>query len=189
MKGQPLIRQSELAVEGLHNVANALAALALGSLAGLDRKKMCKALKKYKGLEHRMQKIAQIRGVTWINDSKATNIGACIAALAGYQEKVVLIAGGDAKGADMSLLVSTIKAKAKCVVLIGKDAYMIETAINSAVPSHKVASLEDAVILAAKIAEEGDSVLLSPACASLDQFKNYQERGDKFTAAVMGLAA
>lgn len=186
---KPLMQQSELPVEGIHNVANALAALALGANAGFDEEAMCLALKSYHGLDHRMQKVAQIKGVTWVNDSKATNIGACIAALEGYQKKVVLIAGGDAKGADMNLLASAIKAKAKCVVLMGKDANVIETALNSSVPSHQVTSIEEAVKFAAMIAEDGDSVLLSPACASIDQYKNYQERGDKFTAAVMELAA
>jgi UDP-N-acetylmuramoylalanine--D-glutamate ligase len=186
---KPLMRQAELAVEGLHNVANALAALALGAVVGLDTERMCRALQSFKGLEHRMQKVAQIKGVTWVNDSKATNIGACIAALEGYQKKVVLIAGGDAKGADMNQLASAIKAKAKCVVLMGKDAGAIEAAINSTVPSYKVATIEEAVLLASNLAEEGDSVLLSPACASLDQYKNYQDRGNKFTTAVEELAA
>lgn len=190
MNGEkPMMLQSELAVEGLHNVANALAALALGTVVGLNVEDMCGALRNYKGLEHRMQKIAQIKGVTWVNDSKATNVGACIAALEGCNNKVVLIAGGDAKGADMKQLACVIKAKTKCVVLMGKDAATIETAINKSVPSYKVTTIEEAVLLASSLAEDGDSVLLSPACASLDQFKSYQERGDKFTAAVEGLAA
>jgi len=184
-----MMQQSELAVEGLHNVANALAALALGTAAGLNNVAMCNALRKFKGLNHRMQKVGIINGVTWVNDSKATNIGACVAALQGYHYKVILIAGGDAKGADMKGLVSAIEENAKCVVLMGKDAGKIESAINGCVPSYRVENIQEAVKQAAKLAEEGDSVLLSPACASFDQYKSYQERGDKFTAAVMELEA
>ena len=184
-----MMRQSELAVEGLHNVANALAALALGTAAGLNNVAMCNALRRFKGLNHRMQKVGRINGVTWVNDSKATNIGACVAALQGYHNKVILIAGGDAKGADMKGLVSTIEEKVKCVVLMGKDAGKIESAINGCVPSYRVKNIQEAVKQAAKLAEEGESVLLSPACSSIDQYKNYQERGDKFTAAVMELVA
>jgi len=186
---QPLMRQAEIPLEGLHNVANALAALALGSAVGLNYKAMCNALREFKGLNHRMQKIAKLKGVTWVNDSKATNIGACVAALQGYPNKVVLIAGGDCKGADMDELIPVIKDKARCVVLMGKDASKIEQAINGCVPSYRAETIEDAVNIAAKMAVEGESVLLSPACASIDQYKNYQERGEKFTAAVLELAA
>jgi len=186
---QALMRQDDLPVEGLHNIANVLAALALGKVVGLSVESMTEALKTFKGLDHRMQKVACVNGVSWVNDSKATNIGACVAALQGYRHKVVLIAGGDAKGANMSQLVPAIKDKAKCVVLIGKDAALIENAMEGCVPAYRVETVKDAVNLAAELAEQGESVLLSPACASFDQFKNYQERGDKFTAAVMDLAA
>jgi UDP-N-acetylmuramoylalanine--D-glutamate ligase len=186
---QPLIRQAEIPLEGMHNMANALAALALGTAAGLNCNAMCDALREFKGLNHRMQKVAKVKGVTWVNDSKATNIGACVAALQGYMNKVVLIAGGDAKGANMDELIPVIKDKAKCVVLIGKDAAEIERAINGCVPSYMAENIQEAVHIAAKMAVEGESVLLSPACASIDQYKNYQERGEKFTAAVLELAA
>jgi UDP-N-acetylmuramoylalanine--D-glutamate ligase len=186
---QPLMRQAELPLEGLHNVANALAALALGTAVGLNSDAMCNALREFKGLDHRMQKVAKVKGVTWVNDSKATNIGACVAALKGYQNKVVLIAGGDAKGADMNELIPAIKDKAKCVVLMGKDAAEIERVINGSVPSYIVETIQDAVYIAAKMAVEGESVLLSPACASLDQYASYKERGEKFTAAVLELVA
>lgn len=186
---QPLMPRAELPLEGLHNVSNALAALALGTVIGLNKDAMCHALREFKGLKHRMQKIAEVNGVTWVNDSKATNIGACIAALKGYENKVLLIAGGDAKGANVDELVPTIKEKTKCVVLMGKDAEMIERAIAGCVPSYKVKTIQEAVQLAATLAQEGENVLLSPACASLDQYKNYQERGEKFASAVMGLAA
>jgi UDP-N-acetylmuramoylalanine--D-glutamate ligase len=185
---QPLMPLAELPLEGRHNAANALAALALGVAVNLDRRAMCNALRKFKGLEHRMQRIAEIGGVTWVNDSKATNIGACIAALQGYQNKVILIAGGDAKGADMNELTSVIKEKARSVVLIGKDARLIEAALNGCVPTYAANTMAQAVKIAAGLATAGESVLLSPACASLDQYKNYKDRGEKFKKAVLELA-
>jgi UDP-N-acetylmuramoylalanine--D-glutamate ligase len=136
-----------------------------------------------------MQKVALVNGVTWVNDSKATNIGACVAALQAYQEKVILIAGGDAKGANMNELIPVIKEKTRFVVLMGKDADLIESKINGCVPSYRATTIKQAVQIAATMAEKGESVLLSPACASLDQYNNYQERGEKFTQAVMELAA
>lgn len=182
-----LMPLGELLLEGRHNAANALAALALGAEAGLDELSMCRALRKFKGLEHRMQRIAEIHGVTWVNDSKATNIGACVAALQGYQRKVILIAGGEAKGANMDELTPAIKEKAKGVVLMGKDAGLIKQALNGSVPVYFAENMAQAVQIAAGLAEAGDSVLLSPACASLDQYKNYQDRGNKFTKAVLAL--
>ena len=136
-----------------------------------------------------MQRIAEIRGVTWVNDSKATNIGACVAALQGYTRKVILIAGGDAKGADMNELTPAIKEKAKSVVLMGKDAELIKQALNNCVPVYAAENMVQAVQISARLAAAGDSVLLSPACASIDQFKNYQDRGDQFSKAVMELTA
>ena len=183
----PLMPLAELPLEGRHNAANALVALALGDSIGLDAQIMCAALRKFKGLSHRMQRVAEIRGVTWVNDSKATNIGACVAALQGYARKVVLIAGGDAKGADMNELTPAIKEKAKSVVLMGKDAGLIKQALNDCVPVYSADNMTQAVQIAAGLADAGESVLLSPACASLDQYKNYQDRGDKFTKAVLAL--
>jgi UDP-N-acetylmuramoylalanine--D-glutamate ligase len=188
-KDNSLMPLSALPLEGRHNAANALSALALGLAVGLDMQTMCNSLQKFKGLAHRMQRVAEIRGVTWVNDSKATNIGACIAALQGYERKVVLIAGGDGKGADMSELTPVIKAKTKGVVLMGKDAPLIEQALNGCVPVVLVKNMVQAVQAAAGIAKAGESVLLSPACASLDQYKNYQDRGEKFANAVMALLA
>ncbi len=182
-----LMPLAELPLEGRHNAANALAALALGVAVGLEEQAMCNALRKFKGLSHRMQRVAEIRGVTWVNDSKATNIGACVAALQGYARKVILIAGGDAKGADMNELTSAIKEKAKSVVLMGKDAGLIKQALNGCVPVYSASNMAEAVQIAAGLADAGESVLLSPACASLDQYKNYQDRGEKFTKAVLAL--
>jgi len=186
---QCLMPLAQLPLEGRHNAANALAALALGASVGLDKQAMCEALKIFKGLDHRMQRVAEIRGVTWVNDSKATNIGACVAALEGYECKVILIAGGDAKGADMNELMPAIKEKAKSVVLMGKDADLIKQALNDCVPVYTAENMAEAVKISASLATAGDSVLLSPACASLDQYKNYQDRGDQFSKAVLGLLA
>ena len=187
LKNECLMALAELPLEGRHNAANALAALALGTAIGLEAVAMCDALKVFKGLDHRMQRVAEIRGVTWVNDSKATNIGACVAALEGYDRKVILIAGGDAKGADMNDLTPVIKEKAKSVVLMGKDAGLIKQALNGCVPIYEANNMIQAVQMCADLADMGDSVLLSPACASLDQYKNYQDRGNQFSKAVLGL--
>ena len=185
----PLMPLAELPLEGRHNASNALAALALGVAVGLDMTAMCSALKVFKGLEHRMQRVAHQHGITWVNDSKATNIGACVAALEGYDRKVILIAGGDAKGADMTELTPVVQDKAKSVVLMGKDANLIEQALVGCVPVYRVENMVQAVQIAASLASDGDSVLLSPACASLDQYKNYQDRGNQFAQAVLALIA
>ena len=184
---QCLLPLSQLPLEGRHNAANALAALALGTAIGLEAQAMCDALRHFKGLDHRMQRVAKIRGVTWVNDSKATNIGACVAALQGYDRKVILIAGGDAKGADMNELTPAVKEKAKSVVLMGKDAGLIKQALNDCVPVYAAENMAQAVHISAGLAAAGDSVLLSPACASLDQYKNYQDRGNQFAQAVLEL--
>ena len=184
---QCLLPLAQLPLEGRHNAANALAALALGTAIGLEAQAMCDALRHFKGLDHRMQRVAKIRGVTWVNDSKATNIGACVAALQGYDRKVILIAGGDAKGADMNELTPAVKEKAKSVVLMGKDAGLIKQALNDCVPVYAAENMAQAVHISAGLAAAGDSVLLSPACASLDQYKNYQDRGNQFAQAVLEL--
>ncbi|WP_374087713.1 UDP-N-acetylmuramoyl-L-alanine--D-glutamate ligase [Methylomicrobium lacus] len=187
--GRKLMELSELRLEGRHNAANALAALALGIAVGLDPDSMCDALRRFRGLPHRMQRVGKIKDVTWINDSKATNIGACIAALQGCDRKVVLLAGGDAKGADMSELRPAVQEKVKSVVLMGRDADLIDQALAGCVPTYRAQDMQEAVRIAASLAEPGDAVLLSPACASLDQYKNYQERGEKFAKAVQELLA
>ncbi|MGD0960094.1 MAG: UDP-N-acetylmuramoyl-L-alanine--D-glutamate ligase [Methylomonas sp.] len=182
-----LMPAADIHLEGAHNLANALAALALGYAIGLDIAKMSQALTKFKGLPHRMQKVDEIGGVLWVNDSKATNIGACIAALEGYDRQVVLIAGGDAKGADMRDLLPAIKVRTKGVILMGKDAGLIEKALDGCVPVYFAVNMKEAVKLAQTHTQAGDIVLLSPACASLDQYRNYADRGNKFIEAVMEL--
>ncbi len=188
MRGsERLIAAAELNLAGRHNLANALAALALGEAIELPREAMLNALRSYTGLAHRSQWVAEHNGVTWINDSKATNVGAAVAALEGFEQPVVLIAGGDAKGADLAPLRNPVITHARAVVLLGKDAPQLEQVLSDTVPLHHVQTIEEAVQVAAGLAQTGDVVLLSPACASLDMFENYKERGDRFVTAVRGL--
>ncbi len=186
-KQQDIIAVAEVPLQGLHNLANVLATMALAGVVGISQQSMCKALKNFRGLDHRMQKVAEISGVMWINDSKSTNVGACVAALQGYTQNVILIAGGDAKGAQMSELRPAVEQACKAVIVMGKDAGKIQQALQQCVPMYAAKNIKHAVELAAEKADVGDIVLLSPACASLDQFKNYVERGNRFTEAVLGL--
>lgn len=184
-RGEPLLAVSEMRIAGRHNRSNALAALALGEAAGLPMPAMLTALREFPGLEHRCQWVAEKGGIAFYNDSKGTNVGATLAALQGMPgEKVVLIAGGLGKGADFAPLRSAVAARARGVVLIGRDARLIETALAGAVPLLHAAGMEAAVAAAASIARPGDSVLLSPACASFDMFTGYAQRGEAFVAAV-----
>ncbi len=184
----PLIPVTELRIPGLHNQANALAALALGDAVGLPMDAMLSALRMFTGLPHRCQWVSEDQGISWYNDSKATNVGATVTALQGMPgDKVVLIAGGQSKGADFSPLSTIIEARARAAVLIGEDAPLIEQALQGNVPVLHADSMEAAVAAAAEVAEAGDCVLLSPACASFDMFANYEARGDAFVAAVKGL--
>jgi len=143
------------------------------------------SLRAYRGLPHRTQLVAEIDGVRWIDDSKATNVGAAIAAIGGMDAPVVLIAGGDGKGADFSPLGEAVLGKARGVVLLGRDAALLAQAIGDAAPCEIVATMEAAVAAARQIAQTGDIVLLSPACASLDMFTNYAARGETFRRAVL----
>lgn len=190
----PLIAASEIAMAGRHNLANALATLALGSACGLPVTSMCEALRRFRGLPHRTVLVAERQGVRWYDDSKGTNPGATVAALDGLVDpdlpgRAVLIAGGDCKGADFSILAPTVERAARAVVLIGRDAPMIEKVLRGRVPLLHAGDMVDAVRLAAKTASPGDCVLLSPACASFDMFDNYEHRGRVFASAVEGLEA
>lgn len=184
LDSERLISTDEMLLKGTHNLSNALAALALGTAAGLPREGMADALRVFPGLPHRMQWVEEIDGVTWINDSKATNVGASIAALNGLQGRVILIAGGDGKGADFEPLGEAVQTKARAVVLIGKDADLLESVLGNRVRTESAGDLQNAVRLAEELARPGDTVLLSPACASLDQFVDYQERGRVFESEV-----
>jgi UDP-N-acetylmuramoylalanine--D-glutamate ligase len=175
---------SDLRIQGLHNVANALAALALADAAGIDRSGSLKALRSFAGLPHRCEWVDEKDGVVWINDSKGTNVGATLAALEGLAGPLVWIGGGQGKGQDFTALRTPLGRKARAAIVFGQDAAQLERDIGGIVPVRRVPGLEAAVALARELARRGDRVLLSPACASLDQFKNYEERGAVFRSLV-----
>jgi UDP-N-acetylmuramoylalanine--D-glutamate ligase len=184
-RGEKLLcREDEIRMPGRHNTSNVLAALALAYCAGIDELKAIEMARTFPGLPHRCEWVGEWGGVSWFNDSKGTNVGATLAALQGLQQTVVLIAGGQAKGADFSALGEAVKGKARAVVLFGEDAALIESAVSGKVDVVRAADLPDAVQQAKKLAVSGDAVLFSPACASFDMFRNYQHRGDCFAAEV-----
>ncbi len=185
-----LLKTSELAITGLHNAANALAALALCRAVELPFEPLLQALREFKGLPHRMEKVAAFGGVTFYDDSKGTNVGATVAALNGMTQRVVLIAGGDGKGQDFFPLRQPLAECARAVVLIGRDAGKISAALaGCGVPLYQAKTMEEAVQQSFVLAQQGDAVLMSPACASLDMFRNYAHRAEVFVAAVRELAA
>ncbi len=189
--GDMLMPLSALPVAGLHNAANALAALALTRALGLPMEALLRGLVHFKGLPHRVEKVAEIEGVVYYDDSKGTNVGATEAALYGMgARKAVIILGGDGKGQDFAPLKAAVEANARAVLLIGRDAPLIEAAIaGSGVATYPAATLPEAVAAAHRLAHPGDAVLLSPACASFDMFRNYAHRAEVFVEAVNRLAA
>ena len=184
---EPLLPVSDLHIRGAHNAANALAALALSEAAGLPRAAMLATLREFAGLPHRMQYVATRCDVEYYDDSKGTNVGATLAAVAGASRPLVLIAGGDGKNQDFAPLAQALAGKARAVVLLGKDAPAIEQVLAGRVPAVRVKDMHAAVAQAAKLAQPGDWVLLSPACSSLDMFDNFEHRGRVFAQAVRGL--
>jgi UDP-N-acetylmuramoylalanine--D-glutamate ligase len=187
-RGEPLVAMSELKLTGLHNAANALAALALAEGFELPMADALAALREFPGLPHRSQWVAEVHGVRYIDDSKGTNVGATMAAIEGMGGPLVLIAGGQAKGQEFSALAGALRGKVTHAILLGVDAPLLETAFHGACKTHRVDSMQGAVALASSVAAAGDTVLLSPACASLDMFRDYAHRGDVFAQAVRGLA-
>ncbi|HZW25027.1 MAG TPA: UDP-N-acetylmuramoyl-L-alanine--D-glutamate ligase [Gallionella sp.] len=186
--GERLLRASELQVTGLHNVANALAALALCRAIDLPLEPLVQALREFKGLPHRVERVAEIDGVVYYDDSKGTNVGATEAALKGLGRKAVVILGGEGKGQDFSPLNPAVAQHARAAVLIGRDAPIIEAALQGCgVPLQRAADMNDAVRKSARLAQRGDAVLLSPACASFDMFRNYAHRAEVFVEAVHDL--
>jgi len=183
--GKKLIEASVLPIRGWHNAANALAACALVATLDVPLDTLAMGLKTFKGLPHRLELVRTRRGIEWYDDSKGTNVGATIAALKGLAKPTVLILGGEGKGQDFSPLAAPAAQFARAVLLIGRDAPIIE----KAVPGERCGSLEEAVQRAARLAQPGDAVLLSPACASFDMFRDYKHRGEVFAAAVRGLPA
>ncbi len=159
----------------------------MGQALGLQRAGMLAALREFTGLAHRTALVAERCGVRWLDDSKGTNVGATAAAVRGLPSPVVLIAGGDGKNQDFGPLRAALTGKARAVVLIGRDGPLIAAALGDSVPLHSAVDMNQAVVLAATLAQPGDSVLLSPACASFDMFSGYEERGRVFAAAVRSL--
>jgi UDP-N-acetylmuramoylalanine--D-glutamate ligase len=185
---EKLLKAGELQVDGLHNVANAMAALALCRAIGLPMQALIDGLRSFKGLPHRVERVGEIGGITYYDDSKGTNVGATIAALQGLGRKAVLIAGGEGKGQDFAPLKPVVSQHARAVVLIGRDAPIIASALEGCgVNIARAGDMGDAVHQAAGLAQSGDAVLLSPACASFDMFRNYQHRAEVFVQAVQAL--
>jgi UDP-N-acetylmuramoylalanine--D-glutamate ligase len=186
--GESLMPVAGMRLAGLHNAANALAALALGDAIGLPRPAMLAELGEFAGLKHRSQWVGEHLGVRYINDSKGTNVGATLAAVQGYEGGLVVIAGGDGKGQDFTPLAAAFAGRVHHAILIGRDAPNIAAAISDVCSVLQAPSLEDAVRMAADVARPGDTVLLSPACASYDMFRDYNQRGERFAAAVARLS-
>ena len=185
---QKVLRADELQVSGMHNVANALAALALCRSLGMPLQPLVRALKAFTGLPHRVEEVARVAGVTYYDDSKGTNVGATEAALKGLGKAAVVILGGDGKGQDFSPLKQAVARHARAAVLIGRDAPLIERALQGCgKPVLKARDMDEAVQIAAANAQAGDAVLMSPACASFDMYKSYLHRAEVFIAAVRKL--
>ena len=182
-----LLAVADLAMYGAHNQLNALAALAAGDLVGLDVAAMLQALVEFPGLPHRMQFVARVGAVDYINDSKATNVAAAVASVESVESMLVLIAGGDGKGGNFGELAEAVDGKLRGVVLMGTDAEKIAHALDTVMPVHFAEDMQAAVGMAASCAETEDTVLLAPACASIDQYENYMARGDAFCNAVEAL--
>lgn len=188
----PLIAIHALPLAGIHNAVNCLAALAIGQTAGWDVQQMVTTLPSFKGLAHRCEKVSQLNDVIWVNDSKATNVGATLAAIDGLSstlsrsQKIILIAGGEGKGADFSPLQASLKEHVDALITFGKDGDKIANLMGT---SFKVNNLNEAVVKANQIAKPSDIVLLSPACASIDMFTNYMARGEAFVASIANLAS
>jgi len=181
-----LVAQASLHIYGQHNTANALAAMALADAAGLPRQSSIAALGEFKGLRHRCELVAKQNSVSWFNDSKGTNVGSTVAALKGLPGPIIWLGGGQGKGQDFSDLAAPLAQKGRAAILFGQDAAKIEQDVLGALPIYREQTLAAAVARARQLAHPGDRVLLSPACASFDQFKNYEDRGEQFCALVTG---
>lgn len=187
-----LLTVSELQIKGRQNIANALAALALGHAANLPMIAMLSTLKTFQGLPHRCQWVANTAGIDWYNDSKGTNVSSTLAAIDGLGSvisgKLILIAGGQGKQQDFSPLIQSVKNYVREVILIGEDAQIIATALQNSTSVTFAENLQEAVQLSRKVAKKGDAILLSPACASFDMFNNFEHRGEVFMSLVRKLS-
>lgn len=188
MRTKPVVGQSELRIKGVHNLLNVAAVFTILDAFGVDYPEVLDALRQFSGLPHRCEWVTTENDVTWYNDSKGTNVGAAQAAIEGIGSsisgKLIWIAGGDGKGADFSVLRPMVQHYVREAILLGQDADQIAEAVQDSCKVNRVISLQEAVALAASIAQAGDVVLLSPACASLDMFRNYEDRGVQFVTAV-----
>jgi UDP-N-acetylmuramoylalanine--D-glutamate ligase len=185
--GRRVLAIDELKISGVHNLENALAATALSILAGADVRSVAAVLRTFPGLEHRLEFVRTKDGVSYMNDSKGTNVGAVIKSVEGFTQPVILIAGGLDKGSDFSPLYDLFKRKVKLLILIGKAADKMAKVLGTATETVPAKSLQEAVRLASTRAGHGDVVLLSPACASFDMFRDFEDRGRQFKDAVKGL--
>lgn len=179
-KGQTIARESDFRIVGLHNLFNIASVLAVCSEFEIAFEHILAAVQTFNGLEHRTEFVAEKNNVIWINDSKATNVGATVAAIKGITRPVVLILGGQSKGARFGELCQVLAGKVKAVIVFGEDAAIIREDIGHCSTLYMAKDLQDVVMQANEIAKSGDVVLLSPACASFDMFKNYQDRGQQF---------
>jgi UDP-N-acetylmuramoylalanine--D-glutamate ligase len=184
---EPLLPVAELGVTGRHNVSNALAALALGSVAGAGLHDLLPGLRAYRPLPHRMALVARRNGVTWIDDSKATNVGAAVTSIGSVDGPLVLIAGGDGKGASFGTVADALRGRDCAAVLLGRDRELLADALAGVCPVYRAADMAAAVSQAAALARPGWTVLLAPACSSLDMFRDYTARGAAFSTAVTAL--
>jgi UDP-N-acetylmuramoylalanine--D-glutamate ligase len=185
--GTRIVRTTEIRIQGVHNLENALAAVAISLCAGADRESVAFVLRGFPGLEHRLEFVREKDGVTYINDSKGTNVGAVVKSVEGFTQPVILIAGGLDKGSDFSPLYGLFRQKVKLLILIGKAADKMTQTLGTATEMVVAPTLQEAVRIASQRAVHGDAVLLSPACASFDMFKDFEDRGRQFKKAVMSL--
>ena len=186
---EPLLAVAELPVTGRHNISNALAALALCTVSGRSIYELLPGLRSFKPLPHRMALIGRRNGVTWIDDSKATNVGAAVTSIGSLDGPLVLIAGGDGKGASFETLAAALRGRECVAVLLGRDRELLAAELSAVCPVRRVADMREAVSTAASLARPGWTVLLAPACSSLDMFRDYAARGAAFSAAVLALTA
>jgi UDP-N-acetylmuramoylalanine--D-glutamate ligase len=185
--GMRICNIDEIRIKGVHNLENALAAVAISLCAGADKESVAAVLREFPGLEHRLEFVREKDGVTYINDSKGTNVGAVVKSVEGFTQPVILIAGGLDKGSDFRPLYGLFRQKVKLLILIGKAADKMRQALGTATETINASSLQEAVRIASQRAAHGDAVLLSPACASFDMFRDFEDRGRQFKEAVVSL--
>lgn len=182
-----LMRTSDIPLLGSHNQENIMAAATVGYLFGLPLTRIRESIKKFKGLEHRLEKVTAINGIHFYNDSKATNVDATLKSIQSFQQKIILILGGRDKGGDFKKLQKSIQERAKKIILIGEASEKIKNALKNSLPMNEVSSLEEAVRTSFSEAKPGEVVLLAPACTSFDMFHNFEERGEIFKQEVFNL--